>query len=165
MPIHSTAGLVLSEVQANFLQSGVSINVAGRGVDNSLSVSRAFGCLVSEDRCTVTIYSFSEHCEQLLKHIAENGVIAVVFSKPSSNETLQLKSTSARWCPLKERDLAAMAAWRRVFTEELLGLGYPPNFVQAMAPQAGDTAVGICFKPEQVFSQTPGPNAGMKLKP
>jgi hypothetical protein len=165
MPTRTISGLLLSEGQADFLQSGISINIAGRGADNSLSVSRAYGCLVSQDRRMVTVYGFSGQSEQLLKHIAESGVIAVVFSKPSTHETLQLKSASARQCPVSELGLEAMVAYRRAFLDELLGLGYASSFAQAMVPQSAGDPVGICFSPQLVFSQTPGPNAGAKLTP
>jgi hypothetical protein len=157
--------VLLSESQAAFLQSGITINMAGRGKDNRTSVTRVYGCSVSADRSTVNVYVYPSHCEQLLEYIQDNGVIAVVFSRPSSHETLQLKSTDAALRELTSTDLPIMQSYRQQLIGELAGLGYPDHFTYALVPEVDDSAVVICFTPQLAFIQTPGPKAGEKLNP
>ena len=60
---------------------------------------RAVGSRISADGREVTVYLRRSQSEQLLGDIAQTGEIAVVFSVPSTHQTLQLKAEAMRQFP------------------------------------------------------------------
>jgi hypothetical protein len=89
----------------------------------------------------------------------------VVFSRPETHETLQLKGACGCIQPLEKGDRQIMLAYGAAFAAEIRGVGYAEGFSRALTNPAGDEAVGIAFAPDAVFDQTPGPRAGMRLEP
>ena len=74
---------------------GVSAIVASRDAALRPSIMRAVGSRISSDGREVTVYLRRSQSEQLLQDIAHTGEIAVVFSVPSTHQTLQLKARRA----------------------------------------------------------------------
>jgi hypothetical protein len=70
-----------------------------------------------------------------LDDLRRQGVVAVVFSRPSTHETLQLKAIDARVTTLKPDDPARIATYMDAFGAELRGLGYSEAFAGAMTGQ------------------------------
>ena len=82
---------------------GVSAIVASRDAALRPSIMRAVGSHISGDGQEVTVYLRRSQSEQLLQDIAHTGEIAVVFSVPSTHQTLQLKARRATQREAKER--------------------------------------------------------------
>jgi len=99
----------------------------------------------------------------VLRDLRAGGRIAVVFSRPSTHETLQLKAQGATIVPVEERDRAQIRACGQSLADEIRQLGYEEPFVSALAAVAEDDAVGVTFTPTAAFVQTPGPSAGRPL--
>lgn len=99
----------------------------------------------------------------MLRDLRAGGRIAVVFSRPSTHETLQLKAQGAAIVPVEERDRAQIRACGQSLADEIRQLGYEEPFVSALAAPAEDDAVGVTFTPTAAFVQTPGPSAGRPL--
>lgn len=147
-----------------FMQGGVSISVGGCNADNMPSLSRAIGCRVSIDRREVTVFVAATHAVALLSDVGANGAIAVVFSQPSTNRTMQLKGRDARILPPLTSDLQLVDAYRDSFIAELVPLGYEARLMRAFQACAPSDVVALTFTPCAAFSQTPGPQAGEPLK-
>lgn len=145
------------------LQQPVSINVATRNSENRPTVARAAGCRIAADSNRLTIYLSSAYNQTLLDNIQANQTLAVVFSRPSTHQTVQLKGDDAQILPLNVEDQSAIRAYRESFGQELRNFGFPPAFSQAIIPPLDDKYIAICFTPERAYSQTPGPNAGKKI--
>lgn len=96
MGIPGTTAAALDEEIAAFIQGGVSIVVAGRNDALVGDVIRGCGCRVSADRRRVTVLVDPARSEALLDDITSNRMIAVVFSRPSTHRSIQLKGTDAR---------------------------------------------------------------------
>lgn len=154
---------LLSAAHAAFMQGPVSINVAGRSPTNTPSVMRAYGCSVAPDRRALRLFVYPAHNEELLRHFQDNHVIAAVFSRPSTHETIQLKGTITAIEPVSAGDLEVMQTYRLLLVDELRTIGYASTFTNALLPLATESAATICFTPTQAFMQTPGPTAGQKL--
>jgi hypothetical protein len=156
-------GRVLDQQTAAFIQRHVSINLATTDTDNRPAVTRVFGCKLAPNNSSLTLFISSEHNQTVLDNILATHAIAVVFSRPSTHKTIQLKGTDARLVSLEKPDYLLMKAYRDSMIEELQGIGYPPSFTEAMIlpPETLDT--GVCFTPLNAYSQTPGPDAGKKL--
>lgn len=165
MPRRKSAPPVLDKTQAEFLGGPVSINVASHDGAQVPSLARAYGCRVAADRREVVVFLSRPRSESLLRDLAAGFPVAVVFSRPKTHETIQIKGARARLLPLAAGDRALMRACGAAFSAEIIALGYAEGFSRALMAPADDAAVAMAFVPEAVFEQTPGPQAGMRLEP
>ena len=149
---------------AAFIQGGVSVVVATRDADCVPDVVRGCGCRVSRDRRRVTVLVEPSRAGTLLDDIAANGMIAVVFSQPSTHRTIQLKGSNARVVKVTAADRAIAARHLLDWSEDLCRIGYTPEFAHAVRGAAPRLAA-IAFTPSAAFQQTPGPGAGKPLEP
>lgn len=156
---------VLDEQHAEFITQRVSILVASCNADRMPSLTRSFGCRVSPDRCTVTLFLSVPRSESLLRDLRAGGAIAVVFSRPSTHETLQLKGASASIVPIEVDDRARMRTYGESLADDIRQIGWQEPFVSALVTVLGEEAVGVSFTPNAAFVQTPGPAAGRRLEP
>ena len=156
---------VLDAAHAGFITRHVSILAASCNRARVPSVSRAFGCRVSPDRRTVTLWLPVPRSASLLRDLRDGGAIAVVFSRPSTHETLQLKGAAASVVPLAADDRECMRAYGQSLAEDIGRIGWREPFVSALTQVLGEEAVGVSFAPVAAFVQTPGPAAGRRLEP
>ena len=147
---------------AEFVQGGVSINVAARTADLTPVVARALGCRVATDRRQVRVFLSRSIAAAVLSCLEANGAIAVVFTLPSTHQTLKLKGTDAQLSELDQADLRLVADYRTSFAMDLATIGYAAEFATALIPLMSDL-VAVRFTPSAAFDQTPGPSAGKAL--
>ena len=155
---------LVDAAQAAFLQGGVSISAASCGAQPFPSICRVLACVVADDRCRLTVMVARPCAQQLLEDIAHGGRLAVVFSQPSTNRTLQVKGDRA--C-IGMPDACQLEAVRRhadAFVEEVRPLGFPAPLVRSLLHCADDDVVAISFTPTAAYDQSPGPRAGAPLK-
>jgi len=157
-------GPPLDADHAAFIQGGVSVIVATRNAEQVADVVRGCGCRVSRDRRRVTVLVEPSRAGTLLDDIAANGMIAVVFSQPSTHRTIQLKGSDARVVKVTAADRAIAARHLRDWSEDLCRIGYTPEFANAVRGAAPRLAA-IAFTPSAAFQQTPGPGAGQPIVP
>ena len=159
------SGMTLSDEQIRFIESGVSISLASRDVRRVPSVTKGVGCRVAGDRCQVRVLVDAAQSAQLLADVAACGALAVVFCLPSSHRTLQLKGHDAREVPLAAGDAELAARHREAFAADLLPLGYALPFARATHDFHGECLRALSFTLSDLFEQTPGPHAGVRLEP
>ena len=155
---------VLDEDHAAFIQSGVSVIVATRNAELVPDAVRGCGCRVSRDRRSVTVLVESLRTGSVIADIEANGMIAVVFSQPSTNRTIQLKGTDARVARVSPRDRDLVERHLAAWVDELTAIGYRPEFARAVHGGAPEAMVALVFTPTAAFQQTPGPGAGDRLR-
>ncbi len=148
---------------AAFIQSGLSITVAGRDDRLVPSIAKGVGCRVSADRSQITVLVFADAGEAVLRDIAHNGLIAVVFSLPSSNRTVQFKGRDAKPVPATAADVALARRHLALFANELGKLGWREDYVQAAFWHDPAQLQAVRFTPDGAFAQTPGPGAGAAM--
>ena len=163
VPHHDQSSTVLDDDHAAFVQSGLSIVVASRSEDNVPSVARALGCRVAEDRGSVTIFLWAPQAGALLTDIRATGMVAVVFSRPSTHRTIQLKGRDARVVPRDEGGRAIVARNTDLLVQDLAWLGHRQDLARAYLHCEPDELAAIVFTPSAGFDQTPGPGAGKPL--
>jgi general stress protein 26 len=139
---------------------GVSVNVATRDERLRPSAMRAMASHVDVAAGTVTVYLARRQAAQMLRDIAANGRIAVMFSEPATHRTVQLKAAAATCRDATGDDRATLDRYLAAMEEEIERVGYPPRLTRAMLACRLDDLVAITFAPAQVFEQTPGPQAG-----
>ena len=145
-----------------FITGAVSIIASGRNADNVPDLARAAGCRVDDARLTILLSA--SQSTALLGDLAANGQIAVVFSQPSTARTVQLKGRDARPTTLLPDDAARMSAYREGMVAELARIGYDAAFTEALFWADPADVVAVTFTPGDAFTQTPGPNAGARLR-
>lgn len=148
---------------AEFIQGPVSVIVASRNAELVADAVRGCGCRVSRNRRQVTVLIEADRAGSLLDDVAANGMIAVVFSQPSTHQTIQLKGTDARVVRVTAADRAAVRQHLLVWSEDLARIGFDLRFAAALHGGTGELAA-IRFTPAAAFQQTPGPAAGQPLK-
>jgi hypothetical protein len=149
---------------AEFITSGLSITVASRNDRHVPSIAKAVGCRVGPDRCDIAVLMFADAAEPVCRDIASNGLIAVCFSRPSSNRTIQIKGAGARATLATPADVATARSSLDLLMDDLVPLGFRRDMLEAFF--WGDPAdlMAIRFTPDAAFAQTPGPAAGAVLQ-
>jgi len=150
--------------RAAFMQSGVSMSIGSRDSGLRSSVSRALGCRVLPDGEVRVYVDASISCD-LLRDVADCGMVAVVYSDIVSHRTLQVKASGARVQALDGDDQQAADAYMRRFGGVVAELGYPEAVPRALLGAEPDARMAIVFRPREGFEQTPGPQAGQRLEP
>lgn len=160
----STPQALIDEALATFLQGAVSITVGACDQDLRPCLVRAAGCRISADFRRITVFVSASQSAAVLDCVRGNGVITMVFSQPTTHRTFQLKGKSAEIASLEEGDLEIMATYSKAFAHEVAPLGFAEPIIQKLFSFSPDDLVSLSFCPVEVFSQTPGPNAGVRLK-
>lgn len=155
---------VFGASQAEFFSGPVSINVASRNSHNEASIARAYGCTVSADYSEITVFVSIPESTLLLKNLRAGGSIAVVFSRPLTHQTIQLKGLSARVSSTTEVDRQLITDYAAKLAAEIRALGYDNQFAQGLVRPSTDNAAAIVFRPVAAFEQTPGLGAGAPLE-
>ncbi len=164
--VAATAGTpLLDEEGAAFVQSGVSIVAASRDAALVPSVGRAVGCRVAADRRRVTVFVAASQAPELIADLTACGRIAVVFSRPSTHRTLQLKADDAVVRPLAGGEAALPERYVAGFAADIAKLGHTEAQARTLVACVDGDLVAIDFTPGAAFEQTPGPNAGAPLPP
>lgn len=161
----TTSTAPLDAEHAAFIRGGVSVIVAARDAANETTVSRAVGCRVSDDGRRVTVLLSAAQSGALLANVRANGVIAAVFSEPTTHRAIQLKGTDAAVVALAADDPHLLAAYRQRLAQQVAPLGFSEGFVRTFLSVAPGDVVAIEFTPSAAFQQTPGPKAGAPLQP
>lgn len=155
-------GLQLGVAHAAFIQGPVSVVVSARDGNLVPDVLRGCGCRVSRDGRRVTVLVEPSRAGTVLDDIRANGMIAVVFSQPSTHRTLQVKGSDARVAAAGAEDLAAAQVHLASWVEDMQRIGYSVPFARAVRGEPTEI-VAVTFTPLAVFEQTPGPAAGRQL--
>jgi len=150
------------EVSA-FIQSGLSITVGSRDDRLIPSIAKGVGCRVENAGRQVTVLVFAEAAEAVMRDIAHNQQVAVVFTRPSTNRTVQLKGHDARPAPAGPPEAALVRRHLALFADDLRLLGWQPQYVNTLFLHDWSQLMAIRFTPHGAFAQTPGPGAGARL--
>ena len=158
--------IFINDEMKAFLESGVSVVVGTRDIRLVPEIVRAWGPVVSEDRQSVSLCVPWATSGQTLDNLETVGRISVVFTLPTNVQSIQLKG---KWIETTEpdaADLAAVELHRDAFASLNERIGMPRRVVETFWKRELETSpvlVKVRFVPEQLFNQTPGPDAGSHL--
>ena len=156
---------ISAELKA-FLESGVSGVVGTRDAGLIPEVTRAWGLLVSKDRKSISLCAPLATSGRTLDNLAGNGQITVCCSLPTSYKTVQLKGRYIGSSDPSRADLAAVERHREAFGRLNEQVGMPRQGTETFWQrelEASPALIKLRFVPEQIFDQTPGPDAGSPL--
>lgn len=154
---------LLTDDVARFMQSGISISVASRDVRRVPSLARSAGCHVAAGHEQVTLLLHPSQARQLLTDLAATAALAVVFSSPSTNRTLQVKGRVLEIRAAGTDDVATAVQQREAFANTLIPLGYAHDLAYSVHCRDMADMMAVVFAPTDIFEQTPGPKAGTRL--
>lgn len=154
---------MLSESTAAFIQSGLSITVVACGERLQPSIAKGCGCSVDPARGQLTVLLFADGAEPVIRDLRRDGRVAVCFSKPSTDQTVQIKGQDAQVLPATAQDLATARRSLDLFAEDLAPLGWQADFVDTLFWRNPSELMAVHFTPASAFDQTPGPQAGAPL--
>lgn len=154
---------LLADDHAAFVQGGVSIVAASCDAANLPSIGRVTGCAVTPDRRRVTVFVAARQAPALIADVRANGRIAVVFAKPTTHRSLQLKGEDAALRALAPGEPALVARYVEAFGREIAHVGHGPDYARVLFAHVEGDLQAIDFTPAAAFEQTPGPNAGAPI--
>lgn len=159
-PISITAEL------KDFLESGVSVVVGTRDSACVPEAVRAWGPRVGRDGRSVSLCFALATSGRTLNNIRDNGRVAVTFAQPTNYKTIQLKGRFLGTARPNGQDLVAVERHRESFTASGTRIGVDRRFMEGLwQKELVESAVmlKLRFAVEQVFDQTPGPDAGTQI--
>jgi len=154
---------VIPENVAEFVQGPIFLSIGAR--DETLRPAHAWavGAVVAPDRETVTCFVVEERARKILPHLDANGPVAMGAGSPT-HEAYQLKGRYLSSRPADEQERAFLKARRNGWLALALRCGYPEQIARPLILGfRHQPAVAITFRVEEVFLQTPGPDAGKKI--
>lgn len=165
MPREEPARTLPAAVKA-FIERGASVMVGTRDAELVPELVRAWGPRISGDRKRVSVSVAMAAGARTIGNLLDNRRLAVTFALPADSHAIQLWGRCVATGPPRRDDLTAVQQHRDVFAQVNKGLGVPISFIEALWQRelAGSPdMVTIRFVVEQIFNQTPGPDAGSPL--
>jgi hypothetical protein len=123
----------------------------------------AIGAIVHPDRETVTFFIPESRSARILSDLENNGKVALAIGL-ITHEAYQLKGVFLSSRPTDEKDLAVQEIYRAKVLSSMLQAGYPRQIAQPLVLGfVYQPGIAITFHVEEIFLQTPGPDAGKKI--
>ncbi len=143
------------------LEHGVSVLVGSVDALGSPACCRAVGLTSSDNLATVTVFVPMATSQETMANVATTGRLAVVATHPIEHCATQLKGIAQRTRPAREDEEPFVRQHLGSFAAVLNSLGYPPRLTNALVHWP---AFAIEMRVEEVYEQSPGPNAGSRLR-
>lgn len=139
---------------------GLSVIAVGtRDADLVPSCAHAVG-IAFDAPGRLTVYVPEAAGAETLKNIAENGAVAVVFEKPMTHRTVQVKGRCLTMRPAGEADRGAVEGWAERFAEDVIAVGAPIPHARRLRRWP---CRAVTLEVIDVFEQSPGPHAGERM--
>ena len=118
------------------------------------------GVKVSSKDSLLTCYVINSESKEVLEYLRDSGRISF-FVGMISHEAYNFKGQFILADPLTDEDLKISEDYRNKVIETISSIGIPNEV--AIEKYGKDPDVGITFKVDHVFVQTPGPDAGKEI--
>jgi hypothetical protein len=145
----------------NPAERGMSLYAGAVGTHGVPVGCRAVALTASPDLSKATLYVPMATSRELLAGVAATKRIAVVATYPPDHGTVQLKGLAGGVRLAEEGERELIRDRIDGFAEVLHRLGYPLRIVRAVNHWP---AFAIDMTIDELYEQTPGPNAGMPLR-
>ena len=135
-------------------------HMGSASVDLKTTHTDTLSAAVDPANDTVTSFVLSFLAGPVLENFKSTGRVSYFVALPS-HESYQFKGQFIETRQLTEDELAHSEQFRNAAQEYMVGNGIPAEPAAQMLGTAPD--LGITFKVEKIFNQTPGPEAGQEL--
>jgi hypothetical protein len=143
----------------NALEKGIQ-QIGSASAELKPSHSFAHGARINLEDSTIRVFVCKDFCQNLIKD-CENTKRAVFYSTLFSHEAYQVKGNVICIEPLSERDISISKEHCEQFIQATTEMGMAPENTRKIFGRAADTTITIEL--EQIFEQTPGPQAGKPI--
>jgi hypothetical protein len=144
------------------LQGGVTATLGAQSRTGRPIIGIGMACRVL-DMAEVRILLSRNANLPLIEAVLHGSAIAATFSRARDHRSIQLKSPQARIGEVAPDDHCEAARQSAILADELMELGYSRAQAEVYAFCNATDLVALAFRPERVFTQTPGPGAGAEL--
>lgn len=155
-----TLGLLVEEA-ARFVESGITVIVGSRDARLVPDCTRAVGVRVEAGGAEMTVFLPRATSETTLANLADNGRIAVAFTRPVDHRSIQVKGRVVAIADATAADRVWIDRHRGDLVQSWGYVGIPPRRTLRVAHWP---AAAVRFALETGFLQTPGPGAGARLE-
>lgn len=148
------------------IEQGASVMLGTRDSELVPELVRAWGPRVSRDRKHVSVCVVMAAGVKTIGNLRDNARVAVAFALPANSNAMQMWGRCIGIGRAHRDDLTAVQQHRDTFARVNEGIGVPLPFIEALWQRelAGSPGmVRIRIVAEQIFNQTPGPDAGSPL--
>lgn len=150
-----------------FLEEQANVAIAGTRDRNLVPYGhRVCAWRVHPDRRTLTAFVGAPYAQRFLESMQDNGQIALTIEEFPLHETYQVKGRYLGHRPLEPADVEAVDETRERMAMSIRNLSPDyethSNLLRASIPPA---SVAVDMAIDEVFVQTPGPNAGRRVYP
>ena len=143
------------------LTDGVVGHLGTVGADLKTIHTDILSASCDKENDTVTCFARKILAGPTLEKMKETGRVSYFFGL-MSHEAYQFKGSFIETCELTEAELEQSSKFRDGLQEVMEGMGIERDKSFKMLGTAPD--IGIKFKVEKIFIQTPGPDAGKELQ-
>lgn len=148
-------------IRRSIAEGGVTVLVGSAGPDGTPACCRGVAVLADERLEHVTIYVPMATSREVLAHVAVTKRIAVTASYPLDHSSVQFKGTVLGVGLAAGAEEALVRERFERLGEVMLQIGTPRRLTRSINTWP---AFVIEVKIEELFEQTPGPNAGVALR-
>jgi hypothetical protein len=121
------------------------------------------GAVVHPDQETITFFVPESRSERILSDLKSNGRVTLAVGL-ATHEAYQLKGVYISSRPADAKERAVQEIYRAKVLSAMLQAGYPEQIAKPLVLGfVYQPAVAITFRAEEIFLQTPGPEAGKKI--
>jgi hypothetical protein len=152
--------LTIDDDRRALIESDPAVTVSTRSSDLFPHGVRAWGPRVSTDGRSIEVFIDRPNSGRCVEDLQDNGRIAACFVHIQTLQSLQLKGRCVEIGDPATEDWAWIERHRAAFTEATASIGFIPEMVRNMW---STQVVKLRFVIEELFDQTPGPNAGKAI--
>ena len=152
--------LSIDDEQRSLIESDPVASVGTRNSALEPHAIRAWGPRVSADGRSGEIFIDRPNSQRCIDDLQDNGRIAACFVKVQTFRALQLKGRCVEIGDPASEDWAWIERHRSAFTNATASLGFLPQLTRNLW---STQVVRLRFVVEELYDQTPGPNAGREI--
>jgi len=143
------------------LEEGVSVLVGSVDSLGNPACCRAVALTSGDNLATVTVFVPMATSQETIANVATTRRLAVVATHPIDHCATQLKGLAGTTRLARADEESFVQQHLGSFLRVLNSLGYPPRVTGAVVYWP---AFAIEVRVEEIYEQTPGPNAGTRLR-
>lgn len=143
------------------LEAGLAILVGTVDAQGTPSTCRGIAVAPADAADAITAYVPVATSQDVIRNIALTKRIALAASHPISHRSTQVKGVAIDARLAREDEAPYVRERLEAFAEVLDKIGVPRRVTRSVAHWP---AFAVTIKVEQIFDQTPGPNAGARIQ-
>lgn len=141
---------------------GYALMLGTRNNELQPIAERAFGFKVSEDGTMVSAFIPKANAEKTIENLNGNGRAALIVSNVFNLSTWQFKGSYLSHADCIESDMQILQENMMEFGK-FIEMHFGEKQLQILQGHNIFPLTSVTFKIEDIFNQTPGPNAGQKI--